>query len=190
MNAKGLLVFFLSFLLLAGCAPAAAPTMAAPTGAAPTGAADASAAVSFDDPFAYCAAVGTVDAPDARYSGPEKPEQVLTGLMKASGASADAPLEMFRQGSFWRCMNSQVYACFVGANLPCQSKANTSTTPTAEMNEFCKANPNTEFLPAYLTGHDTVYAWTCQGEQAATSKQIFTVDGQGFIKEIWYMIVK
>ncbi len=25
----------------------------------------------YSDPFAYCAAVGTIDAPDARYTGPK-----------------------------------------------------------------------------------------------------------------------
>jgi hypothetical protein len=28
----------------------------------------------FSDPFAYCAAVGTIDAPDARYTGPRVPD--------------------------------------------------------------------------------------------------------------------
>jgi hypothetical protein len=28
----------------------------------------------FTDPFAYCAALGTIDAPDSRYTGPKVPE--------------------------------------------------------------------------------------------------------------------
>jgi len=69
----------------------------------------------YSDPFAYCAAIGTIDEPDARYVGPKVPEVIAKGLMK--GASPDAPLDLFIQNSFWRCMDGKVYGCFVGANL-------------------------------------------------------------------------
>src|ERR671918_1505994 len=49
----------------------------------------------FTDPFAYCAAVGTIDAPDSRYTGPNVPEAVARGLMKAFSAPAAAPPEPF-----------------------------------------------------------------------------------------------
>jgi hypothetical protein len=29
------------------------------------------------DPFAYCATVGTIDMPDARYTGPQMPDAVV-----------------------------------------------------------------------------------------------------------------
>ncbi|MGC9335618.1 MAG: hypothetical protein ACP5JJ_15830, partial [Anaerolineae bacterium] len=51
---------------LAGCGASAAP-------------ADRSAPEAYADPFAYCAAVGTVDAPDANYTGPAVPESVAQG---------------------------------------------------------------------------------------------------------------
>jgi hypothetical protein len=44
----------------------------------------------FSDPFAYCAAVGTIDAPDARYTGPKVPEVVARfekGLRRARGCT-------------------------------------------------------------------------------------------------------
>ncbi len=86
----------------------------------PTTAAPAAQAASYADPFSYCATVGTIDTPDSRYTGPAIPDSVAQGLKNASGASADAPLDIFKNGTYWRCMDGKVYACFVGANLPCE----------------------------------------------------------------------
>lgn len=176
-----ILLFVLGILIVAACAPSPTTVDAskATAGNQPPG---------FKDPFAYCDVAGTLDQPDARYTGPEKPEAVLKGLIKASGASADIPLDVFGKGTVWRCMDKQVYACFVGANLPCASKANTSTEPTAEMLDFCKSNPTSEFIPAAVTGHDTIYEWACKDGKAAVGKQVFQVDGQGYIQNIWYKI--
>jgi hypothetical protein len=89
----------------------------------------------FSDPFAYCAAVGTIDAPDARYTGPKVPEVVAQGLKKAFGAPADAPLGPFLRTTVWRGMDGQVYACTVGANLLCQERVDVRRTPTQGMTQ-------------------------------------------------------
>jgi hypothetical protein len=161
--------------------PTTAPTQPASTQAA-------AQSGSYSDPFAYCAAVGTVDTPDVRYTGLRMPDTVALGLKKASGASADAPIEMFTTGAFWRCMDGKVYACTVGANLPCDSKANTDKTPTQAENDFCQANLASDFIPAYVTGHDTIYIWRCKAGKAEIDRQGFHVDKQGYIVEIWYAI--
>ncbi len=147
-------------------------------------------ASSYTDPFAYCGAVGNADAPGSQYAGPAMPVNVAKALQKASGAPADAPLEPFLKGSFWRCMDGKVYACFVGANLPCESKANTDKTPTQAEADFCKSNSSADFIPAAVTGHDTIYEWACKDGQPSIAKQVFQVDSRGFIKEIWYEIVQ
>ena len=41
-------------------------------------------APTYRDPFAYCAAVGTVDAPDRRHTGPALPPTIARGLQKAT----------------------------------------------------------------------------------------------------------
>lgn len=192
-----LLFLALSVLfLLASCAPAATTgvtqTVSASATPAATATVSASAAPaattaeSFDDPFTYCAAVDTIDQPDARYTGEKTPEDLVEKLMQATGASADAPVDVFSQGTFWRCMDKKVYACFVGANLPCESKANTSQEPTAEMNDYCAANPATDSVPAAVTGHDTIYSWACENGKAVTDQQVFHVDERGYIQEIWH----
>ncbi len=194
-------------LTLTACSPAAAPSAQPPLGTAtlaptaeptattaPTAAPATTVAptatqpATFSDPFAYCAAVGAVDEPDARYVGPKTPDVIVKGVMKASGASADAPVEVFARGTFWRCMDGKVYGCFVGANLPCQAKANTSRTPTTEEKDFCTANPNADGIPAAVTSHETIYEWRCKDGAPEIVRQVFTPDARGFISDIWYAL--
>jgi hypothetical protein len=140
----------------------------------------------YNDPFAYCAAVGDMDQADARYVGEQLPEAIAEALRTATGASPDAPLDWFMRGSFWRCMDGKVYGCFVGANLPCESKANTDRTPTAEVTEFCQAQPNADVIPAAVTGRETVYEWHCRDGAPETVRQVFQVDARGFIGDFWH----
>jgi hypothetical protein len=139
------------------------------------------------DPFAYCAAVGTTDAPDARYQGPAMPEAVIRGLRRAIGAPADAPDTAFAS-SFWRCMDGKLYACTVGANLPCQTKADPSRVPTAAMRVFCVAQPEADAIPAATTGRATVYAWRCRGGAPVIERQVTQIDPRGYQANIWYEI--
>src|SRR6185437_9898404 len=158
---------------LPGCAtPALAPAVlvlpVAASAAAETAApepppphASVSAAPGTADPFAYCAKVGTVDEPDARWTGPVMPEAVITGLSRAAGADRS-----LAEDGYWRCMNGKLYACEVGANLPCMEKANTSRTPIEGVIEFCRANPGVTDIPGISTWKATVYDWRCDGDKA------------------------
>lgn len=139
----------------------------------------------YTDPFAYCAAVGTIDAPDARYVGPKVPEAIARGLQAATQAAPDAPLDRFITGNSWRCMDGKVYACTVGANLPCEEKVDTSQIPTPAMTNFCQTNPNGN-IPAFVTGRATVYAWECRNGVATPGRQGWQMDARGFIANIWY----
>ena len=167
-------LFIVLAVAIAACGPAATST-SAPTAPVSAG--------SYTDPFAYCAAVGDVDQPDARYTGPAMPDPVVAALRKATGASADAPLA---QGSFWRCMGSKVYGCFIGANIPCQEKANTDKNPTAEEIDFCKAQTSADVIPAAVTGHSTVYEWRCTDGKPTIVSQVLQVDARGYPTQFWY----
>jgi hypothetical protein len=174
----------LAVLLLSACgAPQATAVPTAVASPSP-----ATEQTQFTDPFAYCAAVGIMDTPDARYTGTDTPEVIVNGLRKVLGTPDDAPMEPFVAGTFWRCMDGKVWACFVGANLPCTEKADTSRTPTPDMADFCKANPNSDFIPAYITGRATVYEWRCTNGAPEIVKQIVEPDAQGFQSNIWYEI--
>jgi len=125
---------------------------------------------------------------DARYTGAETPEAVVNGLRKVLETPDDVPMEPFVAGTFWRCMDGKVWACFVGANLPCTEKADTSRTPTPDMADFCAANPTSDFIPAYVTGRATVYEWRCTAGAPEIVKQLVEPDAQGFQSNIWYEI--
>jgi len=98
----------------------------------------------YNDPFAYCAAVGAVDEPDDRCTGPALPVSIAEGLRTATGASADAPMK----NSVWRCAEGRVMVSTVDANRPCTEKAKTSATPNKGIVAFGKDNPDAEVAPA------------------------------------------
>ncbi|MEA4907619.1 MAG: hypothetical protein VB089_08365 [Anaerolineaceae bacterium] len=181
--------------VLALTACSAGPAAGAPTGDEPAVTAGVPALspteegeVTYTDPYAYCAAVSNADTPGREYVGEAFPDALAQALKDASGASEDAPMQLFQENAFWRCMDGHVYACTVGANLPCESKAVTDVTPTTEMNDFCDINPNAEVIPAVVTGHDTVYQWRCAGKTPTVVEQVFDVDAQGYIANIWYRL--
>ncbi len=145
-------------------------------------------AAQFTDPFAYCAAAGTLDAPDSRYAGPKTPDAIVKGVRKALGTADDVPLQPFVDGTTWRCTNGKVMACFVGANLPCEVKADTNKTPNSGIVDYCKSNPTAEVVPAAAAGRATVYEWRCKAGVPEIVKQVTKPDAQGFIDGIWYPI--
>ncbi len=141
----------------------------------------------YSDPFAYCAAVVTIDTPDARYTGPRIPDSIVQGMAKQGIISAEAPLG-FQQNAVWRCMNNSVWVCHFGANLPCLEKAISSQVPTPEMDDFCKANPAAESIAAAITGRATIYEWKCNNGKPEVARQLFTVDPQGYLADFWYKL--
>lgn len=183
---SGWVLFAVTALILTGCSAQAQAAKLEAATPAPT---QAPTQATYADPFAYCAAVGTIAAPDAAYTGQAVPEAVINGFKKAAGLEASTePMEMFQKTTVWRCMDNQVYACNVGANLPCSDKADTNKTPTQEMNEFCQANPDSDFIPMSVTGHSTIYSWRCNQNTPEVLEQIEQVDGQGYLARIWYPI--
>ncbi|MGE5619800.1 MAG: protease inhibitor I42 family protein [Sphingomonadaceae bacterium] len=57
----------------------------------------------------------------------------------------------------------------------------TSTRPAA--------NPDSDFIPAAVTGHDTVYSWRCTGTTPTIEQQWVGVDDQGFGTNFWYAML-
>jgi hypothetical protein len=187
----GLPLLVAMIVALACCAPPTAGPAATTPGvvsmtATPNCGGTPPAEARFTDPFAYCACVGTVDAPDARYTGPQVPEGVIGALRKALNVSSSMPAELFARGTSWRCMDGKVYGCNVGANIPCTELANTSREPTQEMRDFCGANKNAEVIPAAVTGHNGIYDWRCNKGKPEIVKQVFQVDPRGYIRDFWY----
>lgn len=140
----------------------------------------------FSDPFAYCAAVAQIDAPDARFTGPKMSDALFKDYLVAAklDPTANYP-DQFKQMTIWRCMNSQVYACNFGANIPCDSKANTDKNPTQAIIDFCKQNQDMDFVPMAVTGHNVIYSWRCVKGAPQIGEQLDTVDAAGYQSSFW-----
>jgi hypothetical protein len=132
-------------------------------------------AQTYHNPVAYCRAVGTIDKPDSRYAGPKLP----AWMAKQLNLQPD-------QGSLmeWRCAGKAVLACVYGANIPCDSKAKTSEKPTSAVVDYCRQNPNSDFVPMVVTGHDTSISWACHGSTPVVISS-GAVDAEGYSKAYW-----
>jgi hypothetical protein len=160
-----------------------------------SGAAIDKAAVAMDsgfevsDPFAYCERVGT----DDRLSGTgsalsEASAKFLEPYLRAA-LELPAGTSLSRGSVFWRCMQGKVYVCAVGANLPCGSKADRAKqNPGAEA--YCRENPAATDVPAFATGHETIYSWRCAAGKAARGAPIAALDRRGFRSDIWHVVDK
>lgn len=144
-------------------------------------------AATYDDPAAYCAAVGTIDRPDARYTGEAVPEWIARALMRATNAPADSSPAFFKHAA-WRCDQGKVLACSYGANIPCDAKADAGRKPGPGAKEFCRENPGADVVPAVATGHATIFAWRCKGKRPVIARQVLKVDRRGFPAEFWHVV--
>jgi hypothetical protein len=167
-------------VMLAGCF---SPTVPKP-GPAQTATAGRGQAT-YSDAFAYCAAVGTMDTPDERYTGPKLPDSILQRMLKQDIIPAAMPRE-FQKQTIWRCMNDNVWVCNFGVNIPCLEKADQSQKPTSAMEDFCKTNPTAEGIPAAVTGRATVYFWRCMNGKPEVFNQLTPVDPQGYPAVYWH----
>ena len=74
-----------------------------------------------------------------------------------------------------------------GANIPCDSKADRSKTNRGAA-YYCRENPDAPLVPAYATGHRTVYLWKCVAGQAKRGETVSATDRRGFRSDFWYVI--
>jgi|HubBroStandDraft_5_1064220.scaffolds.fasta_scaffold165125_2 hypothetical protein len=127
------------------------------------------------DPFGYCKASGTSDSV----------RQLPRTLKRAAAAALGLPPGAeAADGYFWRCMDGAVYVCSVGANIPCQSKADAKRR-NAGAEAFCREKPDADSVPAYATGHSTIYEWRCVSGAALRGKRIVRLDRRGFQADFW-----
>ena len=131
------------------------------------------APASYESPRAYCARVGT---DDTLRTPPSSLAPAIQRLFNIRGHYAP-------KAAYYRCVDGTVKVCFVGANLPC-GKANTSKNQPA-VARWCETHPDTESIPLYVTGHNSLYSWHCVGAKAATGASIGALDARGFFEEYW-----
>ncbi len=113
------------------------------------------------------------------------PESLASRVNAVFGTSM--PDDVVAATTMYRCAAGQVMVCTAGANLPC-GLADTSRVPGTGEIAWCKDNPEADFIPAFATGHDTIFAWRCRAGAAEIQKRILDVDAQGFIGQFWKKI--
>jgi hypothetical protein len=138
-----------------------------------------------EDPFAYCLRVGTIDVPMGGAS--PVPAALMQSLRAAIGLSADAPLTP--PSYYWRCMNRAVFVCAVGANIPCDTKADRAKRNLGADN-YCRENHNAAFVPAYATGHRSIYEWSCAGGNSVRGKRLVKLDARGYRIDFWHRVTR
>ena len=143
-------------------------------GAAASGAARADAAPADGSPAAYCTRVGTED------NSHPLPHDMVDAAEHAFGLIL--PPEMGERAVIWRCDGGQVLGCFFGANVPCGQMDQRTEIP--EVAEWCGAHPGAG-VPQAVTGHDTVWRWSCDGSRAVRGGAAWTLDHRGFVGGLW-----
>jgi hypothetical protein len=137
------------------------------------------------DPFGYCSAIGSIDTP-AGGSSPV-PTALKPFLSRALGLPDGRD---FRPESYyWRCMNRMVFVCAIGANIPCGAKADLAKRNLGA-DKYCQDNPEATFVPAYATGHETLFAWSCSLGRAVPGKGIAKLDARGYRIDIWHKVLR
>lgn len=124
-------------------------------------------------PRAYCARVGNDDEPR---STPPSLTSAIKRLFNLEGHNLPT-------AAYYRCAESRVLVCWVGANIPC-GKANTAKAMPAAT-QWCATHPDSDFIPMVVTGHDTLYSWRCVGRAAQAGAPAGKLDARGFFAENW-----
>jgi hypothetical protein len=97
------------------------------------------------------------------------------------------PAAQVEKSTVIRCLDGKILACNYGANLPC-GKANTSRAMPAAT-AWCHDNPAADFIPAYITGHDSIFNWHCVGGAPAATGPPAALDARGFLAAYWRPII-
>jgi hypothetical protein len=103
--------------------------------------------------------------------------------MEAKVAAAFGMPVQAARNAFVRCDGATLLACSTGANLNCGKADTRRSLPGASA--YCRQNPDSAFIPMFVTGHDTIYAWRCAGGRAIAGKAVLTVDPRGYVAENW-----
>lgn len=136
------------------------------------------------DPLTYCKVAGTVDPkPRAKAEQNVLSPALIQKIRAQFGFAANTPDEEIQNQAILRCAQGKLWVCVIGANLPC-GKADTAKKVSAEVKHYCQEQPNSDFIPATLTGHDTAYEWRCTKGAPVIARK-FKLDGQGYFLDYW-----
>lgn len=109
------------------------------------------------------------------------PAALVPAFQRAFGL--DAPASVAQRWGVVRCESGTLLACSIGANLVCGPADPRRSIPAA--NAWCANNPGAAVVPAVVTGHATLYSWTCRGGAAVPAAQVAHADRAGYLRENW-----
>ena len=135
----------------------------------------AAASARAETPAQACARAGTDDTTRPIPASLVPTAQRLFGIT--------APAEAVKRLTLYRCLEGKVLLCTLGANLPCGKANRARSLPGAS--RFCRQSPGADVIPAYATGHDTIYRWRCEGTKAVPGEAVEALDARGFIARLW-----
>ncbi len=113
-------------------------------------------------------------------SGRERPLPASLHDLAVKALGIDASV---RTGLSYRCARGKLLVCSVGANLSC-GRANTDKNPRA-VAAYCRENPDTDVVPMVVTGHDTIYNWSCVHGAPKLQPPSTAVDADGYLADNW-----
>jgi hypothetical protein len=137
------------------------------------------------DPFGYCSAVGSIDTP----AGGSSPIPMALKPFLSTALGLPVGRDFRPESYYWRCMNGMVLVCAIGANIPCGAKADLAKRNLGA-DKYCQDNPEATFVPAYATGHETLFAWRCSLGLAVPGKRIAKLDPRGYRIDIWHKVLR
>lgn len=215
MQKKHLIKRFIIFLLAALCLPACVknlpgkagePTSAvadsAPgegvasadllpvegTAIAPEGGNPIPEGTTFDDPWQYCDAAGTINSYGKEYTGTPSPTVIRELVLDMLNIPEDVRES---HNVIWRCASGLVLGCDATAFQTCLNVYDLDQTPSPELIEECrKAEMEGVIIPQKVSGSQTPYEWRCVGGAPQISGQGIPVDEQGLNASIWFPIPK
>lgn len=126
---------------------------------------------------AVCSQIGTDDTLRPL------PEELVSAARRLFDLDASHSASYVRASTSFRCEQGKTWLCYVGANLNCGKAETSRSMPAAE--EYCRDNPGALGIPMYVTGHATVYDWSCDGGRAKAGEQTVATDKRGFIADNW-----
>ncbi|WP_188609662.1 hypothetical protein [Chelatococcus reniformis] len=91
------------------------------------------------------------------------------------------------KGPIWRCMAGKVVACVPGGERYC-GRADTQVMATSDSTDFCRTHPGSTTIPTAVTGRDTIFKWSCDGDTPKNGGPVRTVDPRGFVADYWRVI--
>jgi hypothetical protein len=127
-------------------------------------------------PALYCQQIRTDDALRA------VPPSLVPVVVRLFQLEAMPPAQVERS-TYFRCAEGHVFVCTIGANLAC-GKADTRRDLPG-VRAWCVQHAGSQNVPAYVTGHATIYLWRCDGPRPVASRSALSVDPRGFISQNW-----